>query len=520
MKRKWKMPFLSVLFCCVIVLVWGLTQTNRIALVGDEIYSFGLSNGNEGAFYYQDLYYERCGVGGWLPGTELENWMEVGDKSPFSYQYVWANQAEDVHPPLYYAFLHTICSVAKYSHSRVLGLLINLVAAFFLFLGLFRWEQELLKQRGDDTLTKHSWLPGFFLLMLPGTWLVFRYLRMYTMLMAECVWFSYLLYQILGRKEIKRKQVLMLFLTVVMGGLTHYFFYVYAFFIALFVGIAMIIRKAPWRMIVRYTLTLLTGVALDFVLFPTSYFHLFGSYRAKDLQNNISSVNTNLQDYLEQMSNWICPAVGIILILILVMLILVRKLIYIDKNLWIIWSGVTIATLLIIRSAVTVSFYYVAPLYAFIAIGLADIALQIWSREKQNRIAGILMVAVCALLLGSVVRFNIQERRNATNQVKAQEALEAIGKADVYFVQRYSYWDNIFDGWLEQLSQFDEWTIGHEEEFPEGWFFKVAGDRVSCEDPLLILIRTGFWDEQGEDLKEQFSLVAEYNGYYYLRYEE
>lgn len=67
------MPFFSVLFCCVIVLVWGLTQTNRIVLVGDEIYSFGLSNGNEGAFYYQDLYYERCGVGGWLPGTELEN---------------------------------------------------------------------------------------------------------------------------------------------------------------------------------------------------------------------------------------------------------------------------------------------------------------------------------------------------------------------------------------------------------------------------------------------------------------
>ena len=52
----------------------------------------------------------------------------------FDYATVWKNQSEDVHPPLYYVFVHTISSFFPGSFSKWFGLAVNIL--FYILSGI------------------------------------------------------------------------------------------------------------------------------------------------------------------------------------------------------------------------------------------------------------------------------------------------------------------------------------------------------------------------------------------------
>ncbi len=97
----------------------------------DEIFSYGLSNYTHGIYpvFEDGVVYE--------PASEvLDDYVTVSSDSRFNYPNVFKNQADDVHPPLYYIILHTICSLfpGRFSiwYAGIINIVFSMVMLFFL----------------------------------------------------------------------------------------------------------------------------------------------------------------------------------------------------------------------------------------------------------------------------------------------------------------------------------------------------------------------------------------------------
>ena len=62
----------------------------------------------------------------WVPGQAYMDYVTASANSTFNYASVYYNQRGDVHPPLYYMLLHTICSVFQGRFSKWFGLGLNI----------------------------------------------------------------------------------------------------------------------------------------------------------------------------------------------------------------------------------------------------------------------------------------------------------------------------------------------------------------------------------------------------------
>jgi len=509
---------MALILCLLLIGILTYAKSYKLELSGDEFYSYGLANSDIGNFYYQEHYYEVCGVGGWISGTDIRDWMEVQAGSRFQLSYVWKNQAGDVHPPFYYLLLNILCSIFIDSHSKAIGLAINVVACFWLFWGMTKWFALMMNQQRKEKARWFAWLPALLLLLTPEFFSIVQYIRMYTLLMAECVWVGYYLYIILVYKQFSGRQAFVLYCMIVLGGLTHYYFYVYAFFGALFVGIVMILRHMELKKILAYAVTWAVGVISCFLIFPASFRHLFFSYRAKQVQENIIGNEDVFSGYFESIPDWIMPTALLLVICALGITVLIKKKgKSLDKPFCIITASAVVATGIIMKTSIYTMGYYIAPFYTYVAFAIAMILIEAIDIKPVWGV--FFLIIVCAITGVNAEKRWKSSREAAEYQESVHYAVDNLGVTDCYFVQEHTEWQNLFDGFIGELARFDEWTIGHEEEFPEGWFFKVMGDRITGDDPLIMLIRKEFWEEQQADYKAFFSCLAEYRGYLYLLYE-
>ena len=119
-KKDFRIYFIVILGILLIVLFGNVKEGYFI----DELYSYGLSN----AEYKTDISdYD-------IYNTELKNsnespffkYMTVGENERFNYISVYKNQIRDVHPPLYYMILNTVCSLTPNVFNKWSGIGINL----------------------------------------------------------------------------------------------------------------------------------------------------------------------------------------------------------------------------------------------------------------------------------------------------------------------------------------------------------------------------------------------------------
>ena len=101
------------------LLVMAFYGFNKAGFHQDEYYSYFSSNRSLG-FYYPDRE--------WVDkGTILDEFV-VKPGEGFNYSLVSQVQSWDVHPPLFYDLLHTVCSITPGVFSKWQGLIVNLIA--------------------------------------------------------------------------------------------------------------------------------------------------------------------------------------------------------------------------------------------------------------------------------------------------------------------------------------------------------------------------------------------------------
>lgn len=243
----------------------------------DEIYSYGLSNNQTGiAINYEwNQTYED-------PEQLYLDYLTVQLGHRFDYANVWKNQSKDVHPPLYYALLHTICSFFPGKFSVWQAAVINIIFGLLIVLMVLKICEEIFEI--NDKKILFCILIGF----IGGAVHIVTFLRMYMMLMFECTLAAYLLLKHI-EKQFHRKDYLALVLITLCGALTHYYFIVYIVLSCIIFGIIMLLQKRWKETIIFSVAEVLTG-GLSVLIFPSMIKHMFLGYRGIEAIDNLINI--------------------------------------------------------------------------------------------------------------------------------------------------------------------------------------------------------------------------------------
>ena len=214
----------------------------------------------------------------WKDGGEIRSEFMVLPDEGFNYGMVRLMQTYDVHPPLYYFFLHTVCSFFPGIFSKWFGLGLNLqffCIAYWLFA---RISYEIFRQNKGMTALA-CLLFGF----QPGIMSGITFIRMYMLLLVWCL--ALTCWHIpfwKGNLSLRPGRIIGLILLVTAGFLTHYYFAVFLFFLAAFTCLFHWLMNKRLKESVVYGSCVCAGMVLAVALYPASLSHIFRGYRGTE----------------------------------------------------------------------------------------------------------------------------------------------------------------------------------------------------------------------------------------------
>ena len=239
------------------------------ALYCDEVMSYGLANSENYAFL-DKFTLRKTYDSGWATKDFFENYVTVDKNKPFSFKAAYKNQETDVHPPLYYILLHT-ASYFTDTFSKWPGLILNLIMLIFVDFAFFYISKFFFKEK------IYALYPIILWSCSEVTLSSIIFIRMYVLLTLETLCYIAININLFKNNfKTSKKELILLFLCFVCGGLTHYFFYIFTFFFSTFYLLyALYIKKI--KAILCYVSTVLFACETNLLLFPATLYHLLGT---------------------------------------------------------------------------------------------------------------------------------------------------------------------------------------------------------------------------------------------------
>lgn len=287
MKKKLNISFLFLI--CTLVIGLGLAAyaiSLKEGMHVDEYYSYGLSNYN-GNGIHMDVQFNKTYADSAEP---FMNYMAVDEAHCFSYANVFEKQAKDVHPPLYYLILHTICSFFPGSFQLWYAGIINLV----FFAGVILFTYYIMFRLSNNRVA--AMLSAIFCATCGGMIQMNTFLRMYIMLMFFITLLTWL--NIKNYEHPSKLFFLAHFVIVILGGLTHYYFWIFLILQGVYFGISLLARKRFTHAIIYFLDTLL-AVFCAIAIFPHMLDHIFSGYRGQETLQNLSASSGYLDGLLD-----------------------------------------------------------------------------------------------------------------------------------------------------------------------------------------------------------------------------
>lgn len=413
----------------------------------DELYSYGLSNS-----YYMP-FPQRMNE--WVTGQDYLNYLTPSTEYTFQYDSVFYNQSQDVHPPLYYILFHSIASLFPGKFSPWIGLSLNI----FCYLVSFSLLCYLAK-----CLTEKSWLSlliGLSWALSIGALNMTMFIRMYSLLTVWQLCLVTLTYQLYHKPKQANFYLACLGIIITLGGLTHYYFYIFAGCWIAF-NCLYLLWQRRLKAVFALGTTALSGLAIALMLFPASLNHITSSNRGDEVSQGLRHFNPllNLQTYLNFLSKdlWGSIPSWVIIILLLAGLTLLLKA---SRNSFTahfisMLSIVTGSYFIIIE---TVSAYqtarYIYSIYPFICLLTVWAIYVLWS-SIQPKISNTWLLTCLSVFLmlaltwyHSSVSYLYPERAHISQISKANHALPVLVLTSQRWmitkaVDQLLYYDNIY----------------------------------------------------------------------------
>ena len=234
--------------------------------------------------------------GDWLSGSTITEEFCITPGKGFNFPLVAQMQSFDVHPPVYYFLLNIICSLSSGIFSKWQGLSLNLI--FFVI------SELLIIAIANKVGNKNKAITWFSLALFgfsPAIISGITFIRMYMLLTSECMALILLhmnmLTDIKNRSSLSRfvKYLIQIAVTVYIGFLTHYYFAVFAFFVAAFTTLYLFFSKNTRKTSYIYAITVIAGLLSAVLSYPASLRHIFRGYRGTEAMGAFFDMN-NLSD--------------------------------------------------------------------------------------------------------------------------------------------------------------------------------------------------------------------------------
>lgn len=322
-KDKWDTLYFSLMLIIQIgiVIFFG---SKKGGLFVDEIWTFNLSNA-----YYEPFIGNASSYFNVLLNKEFFiGHLLVKDGHEFSYGSVFYNQTQDVHPPLYYIFVHTLCSLVKNDNLKWFGIGLNI--PFFIITQYYLFR--LVSLIGKDK-KQALWVCAFYGFSL-GAVSIVLFIRMYALLTMFSVIALYynirLVQKILTKQAFEKRDYFVftgIFLSYFLGFLTQYYFLIYGFFLSLVVGL-FILFYAGIKRAVCYATATVSPILAGILVFPASITHIIGGgYRGAEAASNLKNKHLfiELGYFLDLLNKDICLVTFLIFILIFWFIYFVKK---------------------------------------------------------------------------------------------------------------------------------------------------------------------------------------------------
>ena len=276
-KKKRNIIFVSLLY--ILFLIFQIIViSNKENYFVDETLSYGLANYNKGYLISLEEGYKYEPAE--KPFIEYLS-VQPGDRS--NLRIAWSNQANDSHPPFYYALLHIVCALKVGTFSRWYAGSINIVFALMTLFVMRRIAKLLTK---DDEITNIVSV-GFVTCygILSGCSLF----RMYFMSMFLVALTTYIVL-LHNKNEDGIWFYASMIIIVTIGALTHYYCLLYDILLSV-VYCLYLLFKRKWKETLLYCISMAITAAITIAIFPSIISHLFSTGHAKDALSGVLSVS-------------------------------------------------------------------------------------------------------------------------------------------------------------------------------------------------------------------------------------
>lgn len=260
----------------------------------------------------------------WKDTAEIRSEFMVLPDAELGYGMVRLMQSLDVHPPLYYYILHTVCGLSKGIFSKWQGLSINLVFFVLSWLTLGGIAKEL---TGDDK--KKIFAACALFGISPAVFSGITFIRMYMMLTFECLLLLYVhIRAIMREKRSLAGFYLPILLLSFAGFHTHYYFAVFLFFVAAATTLYLFFYKETRGASLGYAGTVLVGMMLSVAAYPACLSHIFRGYRGTEAQDaffDMSNIYDRLSFFFGLTNEYAFGNMLVVLLLVLLLLGVTKK---------------------------------------------------------------------------------------------------------------------------------------------------------------------------------------------------
>ncbi|MCD8121510.1 MAG: glycosyltransferase family 39 protein [Clostridiales bacterium] len=305
--------FLSLMIIITFILIGNCKEGFHV----DEMYTFGLANHHYngkgiGPVIHENIVYT---------GRQLwQEYITASNKHLFDYSNVLANQTADVHPPLYYALIHTICSFFPDTFGMWMGLCVNIALAVIVY-----WEIVWLFYH----LTNRKRLSILFSMLFLFTMGFVNSVVFFRMYVLLTVWTNALviLFCRYRPEENHWKYFTELVVIMVGGMMTQYYFIIFAF-LSCVVYAACVISKKNWRKLAGSVISVAGSVGISSLIFPAMYKHIFSGNRGRDAFQSLSEGGlwSGLWDYLNIVNLRVFGNLFLFLLFLILLLYMIRGL--------------------------------------------------------------------------------------------------------------------------------------------------------------------------------------------------
>lgn len=414
--NKNKTRYLLIVICIMQLAVAVFYGSKKSWLFTDEVFSYASANHAEGV-YVDFPEYE------WQDEQWYIDYMSAESGHRFEYSVPYRNQIYDVHPPLFYFFLHTSCSLIPGDFSYWAGIGWNIL--FFLGCSVLLYLLGIVVFRNSNCGLLAALLFSFSY----GGLNTVVFIRMYMLLALIMLFHTYIYLKYIEMTEIPAKGYILLGLSLVAGAITQYYFLIFAFFFGIWYTLKFICAKR-YTELGRYLFTIIVSAACSLAFFPAMWNHIFMGGRGEEARQNLISISgivNNLKimwNYLDSQmfSKMLIP---ILLGLFILFLLCYRKSRKINKEL-----GFKILQLLFVCAGYFILITkiapyqidrYLMPIYPLVYLMIVGSAYKLLSGCLTIEIAAILCIVgfgglSCVHLLLSEVSYTYEtyteERRS------------------------------------------------------------------------------------------------------------